>query len=857
MQSQSQLPEEENNIIQPQFQPLPKLSTQETAAIWEDYPSIEHLEAGNIGPWLNERKHQLSIRAQDERTGMNLAKLICLAGGATGAVLYASNPLAVIGGMVAGAGYIWSVVQDLAITHQFAPIPFVRGSLTDFFASMGEAGAREEYLENQNELADLMLHLPPMERYELAMLYSHTHTLCFYLSQVGEGKRFYAYRWLLGWYIQLEGHFPQQGDLVSHLNDIKADPRVDYGAVTALQNYQKNLESKLPPPPTIPQLADSTVSLQGGTAAPQSLQAWLSGETPQQQEQSGVTTVDVTPNKEGEPAVLTTHHSDPLVNQIIQIILECLEVKRAPCNFIDVVETPKFRRVLLRKRPNTSAANVLGASEDLFCELGAVLPQLNVEPIVSMIKGGRLAVDIAKPESEWQKALFQSYIVPAYKSFESPVLLPIGIDMDGFLKEIDLSADATCGLLVGGITGGGKSMWATSSIASLVCQYSPDSLKLILSDTKRVEFRPFANLPHLMCPVAETVQSTVEALEQACSERERRERLFAEAGVRNLAQYNAKVSARERLPRIVIFIEETKTAVESRDSYLEGDEENPIKVFYSERFQFCKDEIKRLARAAGIFLIDSTQSPRQEVLPAGYRGQFSAFLAFRTGRPEESKICLANRYEDAVNLLGAGDGLYLDNQGLERVQSLFITPEEVDVIVARVVQIYGTREQYNLEEARKRLEGALGSPDTGEVPDRVPEFQGSSGAEVQSSGGSELPETPLETRDSYRDYQEIRKLRNAVPPTSKKDIVTKHWGYHNSLYKVGSQRYYDALTKHAAEWVLELHRQGKNAGTIASTIWCLRRNDGVDFDNVIDLIHDTINQAEALEDGSSNDAEQN
>ncbi len=270
-----------------QPKPLPKLSTLETQALWNDYPSIEHLEAGNVGPWLAERKSQLSIRAQDERTGMNLAKLICLAGGATGAVLYATNPLAFIGGVIAGAGYVWSVVQDLAQTHQFAPIPFVRGSLINFLAAMGESGAREEYFANQNELADLMLHLPPMERYELAMLYSHTHTLSLYLTQVGEGKRFYAYRWLLDWYIQLEGHFPQQNDLANHLNDIKADPRVDYGAVTALQEHQKNLESQLPPAPTLPQLTDSTVSL--GDAAPQSLEAWLS--TPNQETET--TTVDV------------------------------------------------------------------------------------------------------------------------------------------------------------------------------------------------------------------------------------------------------------------------------------------------------------------------------------------------------------------------------------------------------------------------------------------------------------------------------------------------------------------------------------------------------------------------------------
>lgn len=180
---------ESEQIQQPN---LPNLTTQETQRLRSDYPSIEHLEAGNVAAWLVERQEQLLVRAKDERTGMNLAKLITLAGGTVGAICYATSPLAPIGALLAGVGYIWAVAQDMNDSHQFAPIPFVRGSFIDFLEAMGDKDARVEWFANQNELVDLMFHLEPFERYEFGMLKEHAHVLSEYLVRVESGKRFYA-----------------------------------------------------------------------------------------------------------------------------------------------------------------------------------------------------------------------------------------------------------------------------------------------------------------------------------------------------------------------------------------------------------------------------------------------------------------------------------------------------------------------------------------------------------------------------------------------------------------------------------------------------------------------------------------
>jgi hypothetical protein len=240
---------------------LPTLTTLETQRLRSDYPCIEHLEAGNVAAWLVERQEQLLVRAKDERTGMNLAKLITLAGGAVGAVCYATSPLALIGAALAGVGYVWAVATDLNDSHQFAPIPFVRGNFIDFLQAMGDRDARDEWFANQNELVDLMFHLSPFERYEFAMLKENVHKLSDFLVGVEAGKRFYAYRWLLDWYINLKGNLPSKDSLTNHLTTVTPDPRVNYQQVGAIQQHQAQALIDVPNTPTVDLPETPTVSL--------------------------------------------------------------------------------------------------------------------------------------------------------------------------------------------------------------------------------------------------------------------------------------------------------------------------------------------------------------------------------------------------------------------------------------------------------------------------------------------------------------------------------------------------------------------------------------------------------------------
>ncbi|AFY43657.1 hypothetical protein [Nostoc sp. PCC 7107] len=222
--------------VEPLPQPtIPQITTRETARLRSDYPAIEHLEAGNVAAWLMERQDQLLVRSKNQRAEMNLAKLLTLAVGATGAVCYATSPLAPIGALIAGVGYVWAVAQDLNDSHQFAPLPFIRGNFWEFAIAMGDSEARADWFSQKNELVDLMLHLEPFERYEFGMLKQYLPTLSEFLTTVESGKRFYAYRWLLDTFVLLRGEIPTQEQLSNHLCVVTVDPQIDYERVNLIQ----------------------------------------------------------------------------------------------------------------------------------------------------------------------------------------------------------------------------------------------------------------------------------------------------------------------------------------------------------------------------------------------------------------------------------------------------------------------------------------------------------------------------------------------------------------------------------------------------------------------------------------------
>ncbi|MDF5731730.1 MAG: hypothetical protein PUP92_27920 [Rhizonema sp. PD38] len=226
---------------------IPQLTTKETAGMRDRYPNIEHLEAGNVGSWLQERRDQLWESARTIESEVDAAKVITLAVAATGLVLNAVNPFALAGGAVASAAYIWTLVKDYHQTKQFAPLPLVRGNFFEFLSAMGDSVARGHYSVNHD--VETLKFLEARDRMEYACLHDKFETVAQYLTQVETGKRFHAYRWIQQVFTRYKA-IPSAEAMHDHLKDIELDIRINALQVTTIQQKRPEFID-IPKPKTI------------------------------------------------------------------------------------------------------------------------------------------------------------------------------------------------------------------------------------------------------------------------------------------------------------------------------------------------------------------------------------------------------------------------------------------------------------------------------------------------------------------------------------------------------------------------------------------------------------------------------
>ena len=227
-------------------------------------------------------------------------------------------------------------------------------------------------------------------------------------------------------------------------------------------------------------------------------------------------------------------------------------------------------------------------------------------------------------------------------------------------------------LLVAGATGSGKSVCLNAMLISLICKYSPEDLRLILIDPKKVEFAIYDGLPHLMInEIIADAQKAVSALNWAIKEMERRYLLFEQKTrsgklVHNVDEYNRNLNENEeKLPKVVIVVDELADLMSVAKKDIE-------------------DRIQRLsqkARAAGIHLVIATQRPSVDVITGVIKGNLPTRMAFRVIQEVDSRTILDS--SGAEKLLGNGDMLYRTEGMFSscRVQGAFLSSEEVQAVV--------------------------------------------------------------------------------------------------------------------------------------------------------------------------------
>jgi DNA segregation ATPase FtsK/SpoIIIE-like protein len=269
----------------------------------------------------------------------------------------------------------------------------------------------------------------------------------------------------------------------------------------------------------------------------------------------------------------------------------------------------------------------------------------------------------------------------AFRSQRHPLRAALGADVEG--RYLAMNIARLPHIIVGGASGSGKSVAVNAIIVSLLMGATPDELKFVMIDQKRVELVQYAGIPHLLFPVITKPRRAVDALAWVVEEMDRRYDVLAAAGVRNIDEYNAKVASgkyrspagsppAERMYYLLVVIDEFADLMMLAPHDVED---------YVVR-------ITQLARAAGIHLLLATQRPSVNVVTGLIKANVPGRLAFATSSLTDSRVLLDT--PGAEKLLGGGDALLMtmDKTKPSRLQMAYVADDESDDTVAAVVKFW-------------------------------------------------------------------------------------------------------------------------------------------------------------------------
>ncbi|MFP4444743.1 MAG: DNA translocase FtsK [Desulfosudaceae bacterium] len=310
---------------------------------------------------------------------------------------------------------------------------------------------------------------------------------------------------------------------------------------------------------------------------------------------------------------------------------------------------------------------IVNLGDDLALALRALSIRI-VAPIP-----GKSVIGIEIPNMEREMVRFKEIVVsPNFVNLKSNLSLCLGKDIVG--NPVAVEMDKMPHLLVAGSTGSGKSVALNTMICSLLYKATPDEVKLLMIDPKRIELSLYNKIPHLITPVVTDMKKATNALSWAVREMEDRYEKLSEKKVRNIGQYNRKIekaikageeTGEKKLPYIVIIIDEFADlmAVSSKD------------------VETTLARLAQMARAAGIHLIIATQRPSVNVITGIIKANFPARISFQVSSKTDSRTILDSN--GAESLLGSGDMLFLapGTARLQRIHGAYISEEEVTAII--------------------------------------------------------------------------------------------------------------------------------------------------------------------------------
>ncbi len=295
---------------------------------------------------------------------------------------------------------------------------------------------------------------------------------------------------------------------------------------------------------------------------------------------------------------------------------------------------------------------------------------------------GKPTVGIEVPNSNREViALREILESDEFRNSSSPLTMSLGKDVNGRIKVAAL--ESMPHLLIAGSTGSGKSVMLNTMIMSIIYKSTPDQVRMIMIDPKRVELGIYEGIPHLLTPVITEAKKATYALKNAVLEMERRLKLLASQGVRNIDQFNKKVRQMQSVPRN-LFEEDAEEPEELRPLpyvLILIDELADLMMLERANVEEAVTRLAQMARAVGMHLVLATQRPSVDVITGLIKANFPARISFRVATRVDSRTILD--VMGSEHLLGKGDMLLLPpgSARLVRVHGAYVSESEINSVV--------------------------------------------------------------------------------------------------------------------------------------------------------------------------------
>ena len=379
------------------------------------------------------------------------------------------------------------------------------------------------------------------------------------------------------------------------------------------------------------------------------------------------------------------------LKQNAAVIEKTLESFGIQARVAEVNLGPAVTQYALELAVGTKISKIASLQNDLALSLATPTGTVRIEAPIP----GKSLVGIEVPNRSLEIVSLKTLLTSSeMQGSHSKLAIAMGLDTASTPLIADIGKMPH--ILMAGTTGSGKSVCLSAIIASLLYRASPAEVKFILIDPKRVEFLSFNGIPHLLTPVIVEADKTLSALKWAIGEMDRRYKLFASVGVRNIAGYN-ELSGFQALPYIMIVIDELADLMAFA----------PVEVEDS----ICR--LAQMARATGIHLILATQRPSVDVITGLIKANIPCRIAFNVSSMIDSRVVLDQ--PGAEKLLGRGDMLFLPPDAAKpiRIQGVYVSEKEL-VRLVDFLKLSGVPPEYTEEVTTMQVgqKGQVGGGDS-------------------------------------------------------------------------------------------------------------------------------------------------